>query len=167
MINIARIIALLATSAFFLPAFNFCPFRLPYLYCFICPRPCHWHKLRGVVLLVALALNLRKYSFCNYLCPFGAVQKLLFMIKGKKVRLAPGFKYIKFVSLILLALVIWLTRQEILLAIKVRTLLWLAFLIGISAACFSYRFFCFHLCPVNTLGKLSFWRPLKKKDGYG
>lgn len=159
-----KAISLLILGPLFSYRFFLCPFRMPYLYCFICPIRCVWYRIRGWVLLLALGLNIRRGLFCNQLCPFGTIQVLLSKIVCKKIqmpKLIPSFKYI---GLVLILLIIMFTKTPVafgykfigllssqILITKMKWLLLGIFLLGMVLSIFSYRFFCFSLCPFRAL----------------
>ena len=87
MFNIYNTIGLLVLGPLLFYPFTFCPFHLPYLYCLICPARCGWGKIRGIILLIILGLNINRDFFCNSLCPLGNLQRLLFRLKLPKFTL--------------------------------------------------------------------------------
>lgn len=167
MIRLSQIIALFILAPFFFHAFSYCPFRLPYLYCFICPVRCVWYRIRGLVLLIALGLNMRKSLFCTHLCPFGTVQDFLFKVSSKKVSLPSFFLGFKYISAILIVLIIIITKLPQALNYRFMTLtlnqafitegkniLFGVFILSMLVGIFSYRCFCNTLCPIRALSKI-------------
>ncbi|RLE42448.1 hypothetical protein DRJ48_03505 [Candidatus Woesearchaeota archaeon] len=56
-----------------LPIFR-CYFRVPYLFCHLCPRKCVFGVLRAYVVPMAVVMNLKNRFFCYNVCPIGKVQ---------------------------------------------------------------------------------------------
>ena len=148
------IISLLIFGPLFLYPFSFCPFRLPYLYCFICPVRCAWYRARGIVLLVVLGLNIKKGLFCSQICPFGTIQVLLSKISPNKINSPRFLRSLKYLSLIVIASVVVATKaQQALFVIRWRGLLWGIFLLSMLLSIFNYRFFCNNLCPIKVFNR--------------
>lgn len=155
MLKSSRLISLFALGPLLFYPFSFCPFRLPYLYCFVCPTRCNWGRTRWVILLIALGLNLKERLFCNYLCPFGMMQVLLFKLKSRKFVLLQFMHNFKYIILALIVIVIAITCvPELSSAHKFmgsRDLLLGALFLGIILSIFIYRAFCYILCPFRAL----------------
>ena len=176
MLNPVRITSLFILVPFLFYPFFFCPFRLPYLYCFICPLRCGYSRIRGIVLLIALGLNLKKGLFCTHICPLGSIQTLLYKIKSPKLSLPHLLLNLKYVGLVLVVFVLLITALPQLLSYKIApfghfapfgyfaglsfsqifvlkmgVLLLGILLLGMALGVFSYRFFCSNLCPLKAL----------------
>lgn len=152
MVNLWQIISLLLLAPFFFGVFFFCPFKIPYLYCFICPVRCLWYRTRGIVLLIALGLNMNRDLFCNRICPFGTIQVLLSKFNLRKIALPPIFGGLKYIAVILIASIAVMTKiSQPLFVVKLKDLLWVMFLTSVALSIFSYRFFCHNLCPIKAL----------------
>jgi spermidine synthase len=52
-----------------------CYFKLPYLFCHVCPRPCAFGILRPYLVPAALLANLDDRRFCEKACPLGQAQR--------------------------------------------------------------------------------------------
>lgn len=153
--NISQLINLFLLGPLLLYPFSFCPFRLPYLYCFICPARCAWYRIRGVVLLIAVALNIKRGLFCSHICPFGTMQILLSKISAKKIPIPYFFRSFKYIGVILIIFVIAATGMpRFSIHARLKDLLFGIFLLSMVASIFSYRVFCHNLCPVNALNKI-------------
>ncbi|RMF24121.1 MAG: hypothetical protein D6760_04055, partial [Deltaproteobacteria bacterium] len=50
-----------------------CYFRVPYVFCHVCPRVCVFGYLRPYWVPAAVLMNLGSYSWCRRMCPVGAV----------------------------------------------------------------------------------------------
>ncbi|MFH1245608.1 MAG: 4Fe-4S binding protein [Candidatus Omnitrophota bacterium] len=154
----------------FIYPFTFCPFRLPYVYCFICPLKCIWYRLRGIVLVFAVGLNIKNNLFCEHLCPWGAIQRLFFRITPKSINLPGILRYLKYVSLILFIFIIAATKNAEVLSynflgaplsrivlVKLRIFLWITFLSSAVMSIVIYRPFCRYFCPVAALNKIVYF----------
>ncbi|MBL7084718.1 MAG: 4Fe-4S binding protein [Candidatus Omnitrophica bacterium] len=166
MLELYRLASLVVLGPLFLYPFSYCPFRLPYLYCFICPVRCGISRARGIALLIILGLNLKSDFFCNHICPCGTMQMLLYKIKTKKISLPYFLQSFKYVSLFLIILVLALTRMPQILAhkliglslgqvviAKMKILFLGIFLLSAVASIFSWHPFCHNLCPVAALNR--------------
>ena len=174
MLKIYQIINLFVLAPLFFPVFSYCPFRLPYLYCFVCPVRCIWYRIRGLVFIIAIGLNIKRDLFCTHVCPFGTIQALLSKVCPKKVSLPRSFRIFKYIAMAIIISVIVVTGWPQLLSyrflglslsqlfiLKMKNLLSFIFFAGMIASIISYRFFCYNLCPVRTLSE--FLHKLKLK----
>ena len=157
MVKSAQLISLFILGPLLFYPFSFCPFRLPYLYCFICPARCNWGRTRWAVLLIVLGLNLKEHLFCNALCPFGTMQALLFKLKTRKFFLPPFMYNFKYIILALIVIVItatalpWLPGHKL---VGLRALLLGVLSLSIVLSIFISRVFCYTLCPVRALSRI-------------
>lgn len=151
-IKILKIISLTILGPFLFYPFIFCPFGVPYLYCSICYLKCLWGKLRGILLLGILGLNLKKRFYCIFLCPCGTIGDLQYKIKTKKFIL-PSFSY--YIKYFLLGLVIFIlvTKRNFSFIIN-EYIFW--FFIGLVFvfSFFIHRFWCFVFCPGGALSDI-------------
>jgi len=56
----------------FYPIFR-CYFKVPYLFCHVCPRVCVFGYLRPFLVPAALIMNLEKRHWCHHVCPLGTL----------------------------------------------------------------------------------------------
>lgn len=131
----------------------FCPFRLPYLYCFICYLRCPWGRLRGFLLLGILGLNLKNRFYCSSLCPCGTIQDLQHKAKVKKFILPYWSRNIKYLILGLAISFILATRRYPPFIIDDRFFLFLIALV-FMVSFFSQRSWCLILCPLGALSEI-------------
>ena len=152
MIRLSQIISLFILAPLFFPVFAFCPFRLPYLYCFICPVRCAWYRIRGLVLLIALGLNFKNDFYCAHICPFGTIQLFLSKISPQRLSLPKFLCSFKYIGLGIIVLVIATTKMpQFIFVTRMRHLFLGVFLLSIIASIFSYQFFCHNICPIRAL----------------
>ncbi len=72
-ISLGRMLTFLAFSlAVFFPIFR-CYFKIPYLFCHVCPRQCVFGYLRPYLVPAALIMNIEKRHWCFNLCPIGTL----------------------------------------------------------------------------------------------
>ncbi|MBU4562738.1 4Fe-4S binding protein [bacterium] len=128
----------------------YCPFKLPYLYCFICHIKCPWGKLRGLFLLGILGLNLKKRFYCSYLCPCGTIQDFQGKVKTKRLILPKWSHHIKYLILGLVIAVVLVNRRNPLFIIDGEVFLYFFALVFVISF-FSHRFWCLIFCPLRAL----------------
>ena len=56
----------------FFPLFR-CFFKVPYLFCHVCPRPCVFGYFRPYLIPAALVMNLNNRHWCHHSCPVGTL----------------------------------------------------------------------------------------------
>ena len=129
------------------------------------------------MVLATVVLNIKRSFFCNRVCPFGTLQTLLFRLSRKKIPIPNMLQNLKYLSIIFLGAIITLsfhadllskgiagiTVGEIAIA-KMKIALLVFFILSILMSIFSYRFFCYVLCPIRALSNIS-ELPLKKRKG--
>lgn len=57
----------------FYPIFR-CFFKIPYVFCHVCPRQCVFGYFRPYIIPAALLMNLRGRHWCQHACPIGSLQ---------------------------------------------------------------------------------------------
>ncbi|UCD96801.1 MAG: 4Fe-4S binding protein [Candidatus Bathyarchaeota archaeon] len=159
---------------------------VPFLYCYGCPlasAACPIGTLQHFVILPAIPLyligliglfgTLLGRAFCGWACPFGAFQDLLGSFNSKRRRLRP-FKYSKFIMLVIVIVLAWITVDTFFckfcpagslfaaipapfffptLNLGVFFFVHIATLIlTIGLVFFFSRFWCRYLCPVAPIG---------------
>ncbi len=157
MLKTSQLISLFALGPLFFYPFSFCPFKLPYLYCFACPARCNWGRTRWIVLLIVLGLNVKEGLFCNYLCPLGTMQALLFKLKSRKFVLPQFMHNFKYIILALIVIVIMATGLPGSPGHKfmgLRVLFLGIFCLSIVLSIFISRVFCYILCPIRALSQI-------------
>ena len=58
----------------FFPIFR-CYFKVPYVFCHICPRKCVFGVIRPYLIPAILLMNIRRNSWCYSFCPLGTLQE--------------------------------------------------------------------------------------------
>ena len=143
-----KIIFKILLGIFLFYPLTFCPFRIPYIYCSICYLKCFWGRIRGLLLLGILGLNLNNRFYCLKMCPCGAIQDLEYKLKVKKFNLSfPWVKYLVLVGLIILVILGFKNYFPFI------SNSWILYIIvlAIVLSFFIYRFWCLNLCPVGAL----------------
>jgi len=155
----------------FFPLFR-CYFKIPYLFCHVCPRQCVFGYLRPYLVPAALIMNLEKRSWCLHRCPLGTMFDCQAHAAGTSRHLPR--KAARTVALAVLAFVAYsYFRIQADLASKAATLgdwytlffanlyapvpMVLLVAAGLLALSFLVRRpFCDALCPVGALSDLAF-----------
>ncbi len=80
----------LAHYALLLPVAAFpiarCYFKVPFVFCHVCPRQCVFGVLRPYAVPAAVLANLQGHRFCERLCPLGAAQGFCERAGGRRAR---------------------------------------------------------------------------------
>lgn len=63
-----------------------CYFKVPFVFCHVCPRQCVFGVLRPWMIPAAVLANLQGHRFCERLCPLGAAQGACEHVLGKRAR---------------------------------------------------------------------------------
>ena len=146
-----------------------CYFKVPYLFCHVCPRQCVFGYLRSYLVPAALIMNIEKRHWCFNLCPLGTLHDCQSR-KGKQ-----HFSLPKVASLLPIAILIFTAVSYFLVKIHavhpeapgidwynafyanifaVDRLVLLIAAALVMMAFFLKRPFCELLCPVGTFSKL-------------
>jgi polyferredoxin len=155
-----------------------CYFKVPFIFCKACPRPCPWGLLTPFIVPAFLVQNLDSRFWCYKLCPFGALQDCQSQISPVRIRTARWLSAIRYLFLAFTILVVFL------LIFKVSDLATGFFFkenhemyiwgLTIAATIFVFaffipRFFCNYFCPIGGFSdmvlkvKIYFLRLIKKK----
>lgn len=143
-----------------LPIFR-CYFKVPYVFCRVCPHKCPWGVSRAFILSAFFTLNLPGKFWCFYLCPLGSFQECQAQISKHNVKLPFRGIWLAYPILILTAGMYFLSLNG---AQRVTS-----FFIGhyswvkitmltagliLAAAFFIPRFWCRYFCPVGSIADL-------------
>lgn len=151
---------------FFFPLVIFpifrCYFRVPYLFCHLCPSRCAWGWLRLYIIPTALLLNIDKRYWCFKLCPLGTVQDIQNRAVKKKIKFNKNWFYIGYLPLILTVIFYVLIFPEYSVSFYNYMLKGIyAFSLGVfitvlAAFILAFlipRFFCNIFCPVGCFSR--------------
>ncbi len=154
-----------------------CRFKMPYVFCSVCPAKCPFGQMQNIILSSAVLMNLESRTWCSNLCPVGKVQDSLNLVgrslkikqinpdKNKKISLilnAMGYIFLTFFLLAFFSLLIIPQKLEFITRIFLTPSYSVklgSVIIGILVL-FSMvipRFWCNHFCPVGLI-----WRMLKR-----
>lgn len=122
--------------------------------------------IAGVVLFLFVAMTFALgRSFCGYACPIGAVQELVFLLPGRKLRIknrsiSLAFRLISLVVFLVLALGFSIGMLRYLgsrdfFYLEITGLFFFVFLALVVLGIFLYRPFCRFLCPYGTILSLA------------
>ena len=91
-----------AQLVIFFPIFR-CYFKIPYLFCHVCPRQCAFGYLRPYLVPAALLMNIEKRFWCFHCCPIGPSFDCQARVSSKPLRLP---RFVK--TLPILVLIFWI-----------------------------------------------------------
>lgn len=154
-----------------LPIFR-CYFKVPYIFCSICPAQCPWGISRPFVFNAAILFNLSGRFWCVNICPFGTFQECQTQISKLNFSLPSWLNFLSYLTLLLFIGMYFLALSGLgaLAYFENERYMWVvttasAALLILIAAFFIPRFFCRYVCPVGTIAKLtsSFLRLIQDK----
>lgn len=171
---------LLFAPVAFLPLVS-CFFKLPFIFCHVCPRKCVWGTLRRFIIPGAVFVNFDARRWCFLACPVGSAQDAAkdFVKKAKKTyELPKAFGVTRCVVLfaIIFLYVYFLIRHDpfslydspdflssFFFSFVYASFLpvFLLSLIFFGVSFFVPRFFCNYFCPLGVIGDIIL--KLKKK----
>lgn len=145
-----------------LPLFR-CYFKVPYVFCRVCPSQCAWGFLRTFLFNSFILLNLPSGKFwCMSCCPFGTFQECQTRVSHKRLKVLGWLGASAYVALILTAgmYFLTLTGSKALGFFEFGRYEWAGMTILVAgmilvAAFFIPMFWCRYLCPVGTIEKLT------------
>lgn len=167
------------TPLLFYPVIK-CFFKVPLIFCRVCPRQCIFGHLRRFTLPSFVLLNLDKKYWCYNLCPAGMLQDSAYKVKNKKFIISKKFRIMKYYILIILILTLLAIRfntslpmsmQGVLTNTFIKTtfsfsiIVFIFFSLMFIISFFINRFWCNHVCPIGTIADiaLKIEKKLKKK----
>ncbi|MFA6142044.1 MAG: 4Fe-4S binding protein [Candidatus Omnitrophota bacterium] len=143
-----------------LPVFR-CYFKVPYVFCRVCPDRCPWGMSRAFVFSSFLILNLSGRFWCTSLCPFGAFQNCQTQISKQNFKLPLRDYFSVYMVLLLTAWMYSLTLSgsQALAYFESVGYKWMGVTVFIAAliliaAFFIPRFWCRYFCPVGAIAEL-------------
>ncbi|MBW2466535.1 MAG: 4Fe-4S binding protein [Deltaproteobacteria bacterium] len=81
----------------FFPIFR-CYFKVPYLFCHVCPRQCIFGYLRSYLVPAALIMNIEKRFWCFHFCPIGTLFDCQARVASRPARLHKSWKLLPFMA---------------------------------------------------------------------
>lgn len=141
------------------PALN-CWFKIPYIFCDICPRRCIWGTIRKYTIPAVLLTNLDLRFFCYKMCPFGSLQDHQAKVCPKRINLPKWLVYIRWLILLFVAAMIILTYTGYRAIPFFRGTYGFVLITAIIAliifilAFFIPRFWCNYFCPIGSFGDI-------------
>ena len=144
-----------------LPIFR-CYFKVPYIFCSVCPAQCPWGISRLLVFNTAILFNLSGKFWCVNICPFGTFQECQTQISKRNLTL-PFWANLSGYAILFLFIGMYylaLSGLHALVYFENERYTWMvttasAALLILIAAFFIPRLFCRYVCPVGTIAKLS------------
>lgn len=144
-----------------LPIFR-CYFKVPYIFCAVCPARCPWGISRIFIFNTAILLNLSEKFWCRNICPLGTFQECQAKISKQNFRL-PSWANLSVYVILFLYIAMYclaLSGSHALSFFEIGRYGWvvttgsIAVLILI-AAFFIPKFWCRYACPVGAIAKLT------------
>jgi hypothetical protein len=143
-----------------LPIFR-CYFKVPYVFCRVCPHKCPWGILRNVAFPAFLLLNLSNKFWCTALCPFGIFQECQAQISSKRFKLPSWMELFAYIVLFLVTGMYLLTLFGVpwVKFFEIGRYAWAEASVGVAAvilaaAFFIPKFWCRYFCPVGTIDEV-------------
>lgn len=145
-----------------LPAFRCC-FKVPYVFCNICPNKCPWGMSRVFVFNSFLLLNLSGKFWCTYLCPMGTFQECQTQLTKLKIMLPSYLRFLPYMTIFSYAGLYFLPAlsSNLVSYFAIWDYEWVTTTALIAAiitaiSFFVPKFWCRYLCPVGTIAGLTF-----------
>ncbi len=145
-----------------------CYFKLPYVFCRVCPKKCVWGTFRPDFVTGVLLVNVMDKQWCNRYCPFFTLQTMTFStndISLRTPRILRAIKYLLLVVVIALYFAIiyaynypvgpWdLYRLFSSYAYSVHIAVAITVVVLIFASFFIFRPFCNWFCPIGAISEI-------------
>ena len=77
-----------------------CYFKVPYIFCRVCPKKCPWGELRPLIIPAFLMQNIDNRFWCFKLCPYGTLQELQCKVVKKRFTLPKILKNLRYITLL-------------------------------------------------------------------
>lgn len=144
-----------------LPVFR-CYFKVPYIFCNVCPLPCPWGILRIFIFNTALFLNLSEKLWCGNLCPLGTFHECQAKISKQNFEL-PSWVNLSAYLILFLSVTMYclaLPGSRAVAFFEIGSYEWVVTTVSIAsliliAAFFIPRLWCRYACPVGAIAKLT------------
>ena len=144
-----------------LPLFRCC-FKVPYVFCRVCPNKCPWGISRTFLFSAFLTLNLSGRFWCFYLCPFGTFQECQAQISKQNLKLPFPAGFLSYPVMLLTAWMYSLTLlgSQIVTYFSAGYYNWVITTTAVAAsilaiAFFIPKFWCRCFCPVGIIADLT------------
>lgn len=144
-----------------LPIFRCC-FKVPYVFCRVCPNKCPWGISRTFIFSAFLALNLSGRFWCFYLCPFGTFQECQVQISKQNIRSPFRTGFLSYPVMFITAWMYFLTLygSQIVIYFAAGYYEWMTTTVFVAlsiliAAFFIPKFWCRFFCPVGIIAELA------------
>lgn len=142
-----------------LPVFKCC-FKVPYVFCRVCPSKCPWGISRTFILSSFLTLNLFGRFWCFSMCPFGTCQEYQLRFSKKNFQLLHNPGILSYPVLVLTGWMYSLTLlgSSMVAYFEIGYYTWVGSTILVAASIFIIAFFvpkfwCRYLCPVGAIAE--------------
>jgi hypothetical protein len=142
-----------------------CYFKIPWIFCHICPRKCVWGSLRPYVVPGAVLMNFQQRFWCFNYCPVGKLQDEQAKCCKKKIVLPKWASWVRYLVLVAIIIVYFVSLVEakskglsamfMFKNVFSTSIVVLAVgLVVLLISFFIHRFFCNYICPIGCVGDL-------------
>lgn len=143
----------------------FCYFKVPYLFCHVCPRRCIFGYIREYIVPFTLIVNIDKRFWCYNWCPVGKIHDSQIVLQ-KKFHIKASLLYLRLFMLVLIIVSYFfmlysattqsLTGSTFYIYMFKNTYTFSAYVFATTTIIFMlgffiHRFFCNALCPVGVI----------------
>lgn len=142
-----------------LPVYRCC-FKVPYVFCRVCPSKCPWGISRTVALGSFLILNLFGRFWCFSMCPLGTFQECQVRASKKNIELPLWARLSSYISFFLTAWMYFLTMlgSGLLVYFGFGYYRWAGVTVAVAAfillaSFFIPKFWCRYFCPIGTVAE--------------
>jgi polyferredoxin len=142
-----------------------CSFRVPFVFCSICPTKCPWGISRGFMVNSFIALNLFGKSWCSGYCPLGTYQECQSQISKRHFKLPLWGNALPYVILAFAGglYVLTLVKPRAALSFLNGYYEWVGATAAIATAIFLLAFFipkfwCRYFCPIGAIAQITLRR---------
>jgi polyferredoxin len=130
-----------------------CRFKIPYIFCHLCPSRCMWGEYRNTFIPFYLLLNVDNRYWCWNLCPLGQIQEAV--PRRKTMRIPRVLTHVRYGVLAFTLYVIYMNLSYTYHAHYTFSLFSLTLLaVMVTASLFTHRPFCTTLCPIGAFSDI-------------